>query len=65
MWSSFSALKTSLFTVHSAKLSSLSVFCVFISVSLGHREWGRNNCYVKLIGPLGTEGSEIQDQIDK
>lgn len=52
----FSALKSFLFTVHSAKLSNSSVSCVFSSASLGHRERSCNNCYVKLIGPWGTKG---------
>lgn len=59
------ALKISLFTVHPAKLSKLSASCVLISAYLGHREQGCNHCYAQLIGPLGTKGWEIQDQIDK
>lgn len=59
------ALKISLFTVHPAKLSKLSASCVLISAYLGHREQGCNHCYAQLIGPLGTKGWEIQDQMDK
>lgn len=65
MWSFPPALKISLFTVQLAELSKLSASCVLIRASLGHREQGYNYCYAQLIGPLGTKGWEIQDQINK
>lgn len=55
----FPTLKSFLFTVHSANLSNSSVSCVFSSASLGHWEQSCNNCYIKLIGPLGAKGWEI------
>lgn len=63
MWSFPRRIKNLL--VHSSAGRTFKVVCVLISASLGHREQSCNHCYAQLIGPLGTKGWEIQDQINK